>query len=292
MIGTIASNSRTETVQKAARSFRLFQDKDASLVAVYTDGTDISELSELQCNAILTTAVPIHVEDTDVVADKKVAERFSEQCRTQYTADINGINYNQQAYLDAIIDYRKTTGKEPAQLTVHNGLQIGIWINNRRVDFKNGKLSANQIKVFRAAGVKLETSETVRMSTDEVIELLEHCHEHGIIVKVRMEKIMYKGNMVNPGKKLDFLRGKWSKLTQKQPQRLAAINVVKNEIDQAWMDQFVAWKRVAVDGVVCRKHTKEYKWQHRQRQAAKGNGGTLTLERRALLDAEEFKWSA
>jgi hypothetical protein len=294
MIGTVPSNSKTETVQKSARALRKYQGKQEALVAMYTDGTDVSELCELQCNALNTSATAIHVEDTDVAADRKIAETFSEQCRVQYNADLDGIKYNEQWYIDAIIDYRKINGKEPVRSTCHNGLAIGSWINHRSQDFKNGKLSPDRIKVFRAAGVKLETTvrETVGMNTDETIALLEYCHKNKINVKRGMERIMYKGNMVNPETNLNYLRSrKWSKLTQKQLQRLAAINVVKDALEQKWMNKFTAWKAKAVNGVVEMKHTTEYKWQNKQRQAAKGQGtGVMTPERKALLDTEGFKW--
>lgn len=71
--------------------------------------------------------------------------------------------------IEIIKEYMELTGLlyiEISQKTIYKGVKIGLWINNRRKDYKQGKLTKEEEMILRSLGevfIKLYKIPTLNM---------------------------------------------------------------------------------------------------------------------------------
>ena len=117
--------------------------------------------------------------------------------------------------VEIIREYLETTGKtygEIKQKEEYKGIKIGTWINNRRIEYKHGKLSKEKEEILRELG---EPFEDKNLSFEEMIKLIkEYIEITGKTYEEIKQKEEYEGIKIGYWKinrRKDYKHGKLSK---------------------------------------------------------------------------------
>src|SRR6476646_4401117 len=286
------SESKTANEQRAARALRLCSSKQNAVIAMWADRADMIGLCDLAYSAYRVRAVTSCLESTDAEKEKTVADVFEHTANIQMNANINGIPFKYEFYINLIAEFKANGGKLTTN-SIYKDAPLGTWVETQQQSFRKGLLDSKKIELCHQVGIVLQKTISDSMNTEEVYLLLEHCTNNGITVIKNMPDIQYKNKTVNPSNKLRSIRGKWSSLTSEQKEKFKAIGFdEKSDTRQKmWNKSFQTWKSKSVNGKVDKRYHKEYVWQRNQRAEHAGTAKNKLSEIKfEKLNSVGFKW--
>ena len=213
-------------------------------------------------------------------------QKISQICDLFDEIDINVCDYRWNEIYELVKEYYKRFNKWPNYKTTYKSHNLGIWLNNQKWKYKNGKLSKERQEMLKEIGFKVDVNIHDKL-WNKMYELLKEYHFE--TNQWPKQKTTYKAKELGNWLSTQKQAYKYGKLSKERQELLEEIgfDINENTFDKAWIEMYELLKEYHFETnqwpntVTLYKDKKIGHWFSDQKQAYKK--GNLSKERQELF---------